>query len=560
MSRSPIFLFMCAAAALHCGGTPASDDANNAPDAAASSSQRDMLVFGAGSDLDSLLPPVSQSASDSMVEANIYMPLMDAEFDCSLKKTKDGLVQSWEWNEEGTKLTFKMRDDIKWADGTPVTTADVKFAYDMIGNSKVASPRLSFLDKMTEDGRPKVIDDYTLEWHFTAAYDRDTQASHASLGYVPAHILKSVDMATVRGSKENKAPLASGPFKLIDHKPGQSFALVPNDKFTGKPEEAARLKRIQVNIVPEYQTRLLKLKKGEIDLAEGIQVKDADELVRSNPNIKLMRRGYRFNDYIAWNLKNDLFKDKNVRQALAHSVDIEWMIGRILTSESGEKFGRPSVGTITPELCNVHNDDIKPYPFDEAIAREKFAAAGWSDTNGDGLLDKDGKNFQFTLMTNRENERRMEAAILIQNALKKVGVEMTIDTKEFNTMTDLMRKKKFEAVLGGWSAGLFVDPSSIWHSSTEEKKYPFNYTSYSNPEVDELIAQGMSTPDPTVAAPIWKDMQAKIYEDQPYLFLWWREEIVGIDSRFENVQMNVLNLLFDLHEWEVPPEKVKYKL
>jgi ABC-type transport system substrate-binding protein len=152
----------------------------------------------------------------------------------------------------------------------------------------------------------------------------------------------------------------------------------------------------------------------------------------------------------------------------------------------------------------------------------------------------------------------MEAAILIQNALKKAGVEMTIDTKEFNSMTDMLRKKQFEAVLGGWAAGLFVDPSTMWHSDTPEKKYPFNYTSYSNPDVDALIEQGLATPDPQAAAPIWKDLQAKIYEDQPYLFLWWRDEIVGIDNRFENVQIDVLSLLNNLHEWEVPADKVKY--
>jgi peptide/nickel transport system substrate-binding protein len=486
------------------------------------------------------------------------MPLQDVEFDCSLKRTTDGLAQTAEWNEDGTILSMTLRDDIKWADGTPVTTADVAFAYKMVGDRAVASPRLSYLDQLKPDAAPKVIDDTHLEWHFLHAYDRDTQTAHASLGVVPAHKLAEVDLGSIRSHASNKSPLPNGPFKLIEHKPTQSFALVPNENFSGKADEAARLKRVQFKIVPEYQTRLLLLKKGEIDLMEGIQVKDADDLVKSNPNIQLVRRGYRFNDYIAWNLNNDLFKSKAVRQALAHAVDIEFIIGKLLTSADGTRYGRTSVGTITPELCNVHNDDITPYGFDAVKSKALFAEAGWTDSNGDGILDKDGKKFRFTLVTNRENERRMEAAILIQNALKKAGVEMTIDTKEFNSMTDMLRKKQFEAVLGGWAAGLFVDPSTMWHSDTPEKKYPFNYTSYSNPEVDALIEQGLATPDPQAAAPIWKDLQAKIYEDQPYLFLWWRDEIVGIDNRFENVQIDVLSLLNNLHEWEVPADKVKY--
>ena len=98
----------------------------------------------------------------------------------------------------------------------------------------------------------------------------------------------------------------------------------------------------------------------------------------------------------------------------------------------------------------------------------------------------------------------------------------------------------------------------MWHSDTEDKKYPFNYTSYSNPEVDALIDRGLNTPDPKEAAPIWQEMQAKIYDDQPYLFLWWRDEIVGIDNRFENTEIDVLGLLNNLHKWEVPADKDKY--
>ena len=536
-----------------CGGSNETSQSTSNADG-----PRDMLVYAAGTDIASLLSPLSQSASDSQVINQVYMPVLGSEFDCSLKRTKSGLVQDVEWNEDGTIIKMKMRDDIKWADGKPVTAADIKFSYDMIANKEVASPRLSYIDRMKPDARPKVVDDYTLEWHFKNAYDRDTQSAQASLIYVPSHILKDVDLATIRGHETNRTPLSSGPFKLVDHKPGQSFALAPNEAFSGKPDEAARLKRVMFKIVPEYQTRLLLLKKGEVDMMDGIQVKDADSLKKNNPNLRLVRRGYRFNDYIGYNLKLPKFQDKKVRQAIAHAIDIDMIIGKLLASEDGTLYGRRSVGTITPELCNVHNDDIVPFAYNTEKSKALFAEAGWTDSDNDGMLDKDGEAFRFTLVTNRENERRMEAAILIQNALKKVGVEMTIDTKEFNTMSDMMRKKQFEAVLGGWAAGLFVDPSTMWHSDTEDKKYPFNYTSYSNPEVDALIDRGLDTPDPKEAAPIWREMQAKIYDDQPYLFLWWRDEIVAIDNRFENTEINVLGLMNNLHKWEVPADKVKY--
>ncbi|MFK7927831.1 MAG: ABC transporter substrate-binding protein, partial [Myxococcota bacterium] len=161
------------------------------------------------------------------------------------------------------------------------------------------------------------------------------------------------------------------------------------------------------------------------------------------------------------------------------------------------------------------------------------------------------------LITNRENERRMQAAQLVQSALKDIGVSMKLDFVEFNSMSDRARNKKFEAMLGGWSAGLFVSPAAMWHTG---EQYTFNYPSYSNSTVDALIDKGLATPDPKEAAPIWAEMQTKIYEDQPYLFLWWRDETVAVHRRFENAQININSLIHNLNEWEVPADKVKYDL
>jgi peptide/nickel transport system substrate-binding protein len=104
-----------------------------------------------------------------------------------------------------------------------------------------------------------------------------------------------------------------------------------------------------------------------------------------------------------------------------------------------------------------------------------------------------------------------------------------------------------------------VDPSSIWGADTPEKRNEFNFTSYNNPEVDALIKKGLATPNPAEAAPIWREMQAKIYEDQPYMFLWWMDEIIAINNRFEDYEINLLSPLNNLQRWKVQPENVKYK-
>lgn len=549
------------ALALHAcgsGGDPATPEPAPQP-AGGANATRDTLVLGYQSDIGNLISVVSETAADSDILTNISYPLIDSEFDCSLKKLP-GLATKWEWSEDGKILKMTLRDDIKFEDGTPLTAEDIAFTNELIADPAVASPRISNIERMTPDGRPMIKSPTEIEWHFTEAYDRDTQAAHASsIEILPKKHLVGADRATLRGHPMSKAPLSSGPWRLAKWEPNTRIVLEPNPNFTGPEEDRPRLNRVIFKILPEYSTRLIELESGDIDMMQAINVEDADRLRKEHPEIRLIRRGWRSNDYIAWNLKNPLFTDVKVRTALAHAVDIDSMIGKLLTSDTGESYARTSIGTITPALCGVHNDDVVPFAHDKEKAKALLAEAGWKDSDNNGVLDKDGKEFAFTLATNTGNKRRADIQVLVQAQLQEIGIKVELEKQESNTFFENLRKKEYEAAVAGWSAGLFIDPSPLWSCDTAEKQYPFNFTSYCNPEVDALINQGLHTPDPVAAAPIWKDLQAKIYADQPYLFLWWMDEIVGINERFQDVQIDVLSPLHNLHEWNVPEDKVKYK-
>jgi peptide/nickel transport system substrate-binding protein len=250
-----------------------------------------------------------------------------------------------------------------------------------------------------------------------------------------------------------------------------------------------------------------------------------------------------------------IFGDRAVRRALARAIDVDQLIRAILTSRTtGEVYGRPAVGTITPALCGVHNDDIARLTHDAAAARTELAGLGWEDHDGDGILDKGGTPFRFTLLINSGNARREKAAILIQAQLRRVGVDARVDKIESNTFFERLRKKDYEAALAGWSAALFVDPSSMWGRDSE-----FNFTSYRNPRVAELMDQGLREPDPARAQAMWKELQAILYEDQPYAFLYWMDEIVAVHGRFRDVSVDILSPYGKLWRWWVPPEQVKYR-
>jgi len=527
------------------------------------------LVIAEQADIGHLISVVSESAADGDIDSNISFPIVDSDFDCSLKKLP-GIAKSWEWSDDGKVLSMTLRDDITFSDGVPVTAKDIKFTYDLIADPKVASPRLSYIERMVPGERPKVIDDTHIEWHFTEAYDRDTQMAHASaVSVLPEHILGKADRATLRGNPYDKDPLATGPFKLASYEPNTRIVLEPNDKFTGPDEYKPHLDRVIFSIIPEYSTRLIELQNGDVDLMQGITVSDADMLREKHPQIRLVRRGWRSMDYVAWNETKPMFQDKRVRKALAMAVDIDDMISKVLTSKTGESYSKRAIGTVTPALCGVYNDQIKPLSYNQEQAKKLLADAGWVDRDGDGFLDKDGKKFEFTLSTNTGNRRRADTAILIQAYLEKIGVRVDIEKQESNTFFDNLRKKDYEAALSGWSAGLFVDPSTIWHSDVtcgpdaapdcKARKYEFNFVGYSNPEADELMQEGLRTPEPEKSAPIWKHLQQVIYDDQPYLFLWWMDEIVGVSDRFEDTQIDVLSPIDHLYKWRVPADKIKYQ-
>ncbi len=552
---------LAALALSSCGGSespPAGGGADAAKGAPEGPTTRDTLVVAYQSDIGYLISVVSETAADSDILTALSYPLVDSDFDCSLKKLP-GIATDWKWSEDGKILSMTLRDDIQYEDGTPVTADDIKFTYELIADPAVASPRISAIERMEPDGRPKIIDPTHIEWHFTEAYDRDTQMSHASIvSLVSRKHLGDADRATLRGHPMSKQPISYGPWRLAKWEPNTRIVLEPNPNFTGPADWRPHLNRVIFKILPEYSTRLIELESGDVDMMQGILPEDADRLRKEHPEIRLVRRGWRSMDYIAWNLEHELFKDVRVRRALAHAVDVPSLIKKLLTSETGETYARPSIGTITPELCGVHNDEVKQLDHDLERARALLAEAGWADTDGDGILDKDGKPFKFTLGTNTGNKRRADIQVLVQAQLQQIGIQVELEKQESNAFFDNLRQKRFDAAIAGWSAGLFVDPSVIWSCDSPEKQRPFNFTSYCNPEVDALIDKGLHTPDPREAAPIWKEVQAKIYEDQPYLFLWWMDEIVGIHERFEDTQIDVLSSLHNLHRWKVPEDKVKY--
>lgn len=562
-----------------CGCQEAAKDAAP-PSQPAPKAQRDTLKIAVPAEPRDLLGVISQSSSDSAVIEATSAVLMEPDFDCRIT-WQPSLAQSWVFSTDGRGVTLTLREDRAWEDGVPVTAADVAFTYALLADPKVASPRAEVLTRLDPEARPRVIDAHTVEFRFTESYDRAAMLADLAVPLAPAHVL---DMPTVDRSKlrehpiDGAAPVSGGPFRLSDWKRGERLTLIPNPQYGGKKAELSKLEKVELDVIPAYADRLAALAAGQVDLVDGVLVEDADRLAEDHPEIAFHRRGWRTLDYVAWNSLDSadyaakaasaggkpdlatvaphrLFGDRELRRALTAAIDVDGMIKALLTSEaSGEVYGRPAVGTITPALCSAHADAIVRIPFDPAAARTQLEALGWTDSNGDGWLDHEGTILRFELLTSDGVPRRTLAATRIQDALKAVGIDMKVTPLAQEALLERLHNRDFDAALTSLGASLYVNPTPMWSATGD-----YNFVGFRSEAADALLARGLAESDADAARAIWREYQQVVYDEQPATFLYWVDDLVALHNRFRSPVIDVIAPYRRLQDWSVPIDRVKYR-
>lgn len=497
------------------------------------------LVVGIAGDIDGLNPVVATSAGASNIMGQLYLSLARMN---EKMEFEPQLAESWEFSEDHLELTYHLRDDVVWADGEPVTAEDVRLGYELYTDPVVASPRIGSFD-FIED--MVVIDDHTVKFIFSRAYP--DQVFDSAIEAFPAHILGGVDPTQIRTHPFNRDPLGCGPFRLRRWVSQQLVELVPNEKFyLGRPY----LDRVIFRIIPDQTSLLTQLETGEIDLLEQIPPRDVARIRESNPDVKIYTTSGRSYTYIGWNNRHPLFQDAAVRRALTMGIDVDDIIESLLYG-----YGQRCLGPIPPLMEWAFHDNIETIPYDPEGARRLLAQQGWTDSDGDGWLDKDGRRFEFTMKTNLGNREREDAVVMIQNDLEQVGIKVIPKIVEWTVFLDQVHQHDFEAFLSGWRARLSVDPTSVWHSESLDE---LNYVYYSNPEVDRLIERGRRIMSREEARPVWLKFQELVYQDQPYTFLFWRDQVTGIHRRFRGCRPIPLSIYYHLEDWWVPAGERKY--
>ncbi len=399
-------------------------------------------------------------------------------------------------------IRFALRNDVRWHDGAPFTSADVAFTYRAIMDERVASPRSSDFELVSSVTTP---DPYSVVVRYSKPFSPALTSWMQAM--LPAHLLEKVEPAKW-AEFYNRHPIGTGPFKFDAWKTNEYIRLVKNpDYFRGSPW----LDSIVFRVLPDPLTLQLAFQTHQVDFwgVEPWAVKG----VEKDPRFEIFSSAGNMYNYIGWNLRRPLFQDLRVRQALAQAVNVPQMIKYILYSR-----GQQSNGIFTPKMW-FYDPDIKPLPYDPKAASALFDEAGWKP-GPDGIRVRDGKRLSFTLLANNGNEVRRDIATLVQDDLKKIGVEVKVEIYEWAVLLKrFVNKGDFDAIVLGWGLGNDFDQYAIWHSSQTHPE-ELNFINYRNPEVDHLLTdlrQEYSRPEIIRMA---GELQRTIYDDQPYLFLF----------------------------------------
>jgi len=506
----------------------------------------DTIVGGSIGDASVLIPMLAGDSASHEVAGQIFDGLI--AYDRNLSDFEPRLAESWEVSEDGLHITFHLRQDVRWHDGVAFTARDVEFGFKAITNPDTLT---AYAEDYLQVSSFELLDDFTIRVSYAKPF-APALGSWGSLVVLPRHLLEGKPI-NEHATGFGRNPVGLGPYKLDSWESQKRISLTVNkDYYRGRPY----LDGVMTRIIPDTQTQFLELKAGGLDqmgltpLQFSRQTSTA-VFERNFNKYKYLTNSY---TYLGYNLKHPLFGDVRVRRALAHAINKQEIVDAVLLG-----LGSPAAVPYKPGTFWA-NQNISGPDYDPDKARALLAAAGWTDSDGDGVLDKDGSRFTFELITNKGNEQREKAATIVQRRLADIGVEVTVKVIEWAAfINNFIDTKKFDAVILGWSLSPDPDQYDIWHSSKTKPKQ-FNFVSFANEEVDGLLEKGRRTFDRNERKKYYDRFQEILDSEQPYTFLYVAYALPIVHKRFYGIEPAPAGIYHNFKDWYVPKSLQKYAM
>jgi peptide/nickel transport system substrate-binding protein len=518
-------------------------------------------VYTTIGDAQVLLPVLSADGASSFVNFFLYDTMFS--FDDKLN-LHPNIAESMSI-ENDVVYTFKLKPGLKFHDGQPLTSADVAFTFLSIAHPKYQGVRFgdftgikgwadlsktyttlntevkeNKIDQATADARKleawerfvreggiATPDPLIFRVELTEPFAPMTVRLAASYGIMPKHLLEK-HLNDMKAAPQARAPVGSGPYKFVEWVKDSHVILVRNPDWKGWVSQSpTHIERMIIRTIADSQANMIALETLETDFA----VIDPDmyqHFLQKVPHVNVLTGETFTYTFMGYNLKHQFFEDARVRKAITQAVNRQEIVDQILLGHGAVAHSHAS------RVRWDYNPNVPQFNFDVAKAEALLDEAGWRK-GPDGIRAKDGQKFIMELATNNGNKIREQAAVIIQQALKRVGIEVKVNLMEWNAFLDHIGSEKKQAYIVAWGLGIDPDAHSIFHSAGGFHRFSY----YSNPRVDSLIEQGRRVTDQSKRAEIYGEMQKILAEDQVYTWLFFQKSIAGINKRIKGTPTEI---------------------
>lgn len=551
----------------------------------------DWMVRHALSDPENFNPYTSSDQGATQVHTYVFESLLEPEYDPPYAQRGFIAVDYPAVSDDKLTYTFRLRETVHFSDGVQLTADDVLFSMKVIQTPTVRAPHLRNYYSSIQDVRklgeyeisfecrqPYILNDLflggfdILPRHF---YDPDGLLDPVPIGSLIDGSWEAGEHADrVRQFGErfnqdfNRRMLGSGAYYVADWEDdvvtGQRVVLTRNENYWGRDVEgippAGHVDRVVFKIINNLDAAFIELTNGNLDI-HGMKPLEFKEKSWSPGFVDRFMKGIQYAGgyvYIGWNNDHPIFRDRRVRQAMTHLTDRESMVRNLLFGLA-ETVESP-IHKFRPE----YNHDLQPYVYDPDRALALLNEAGWSDTDNDGVLDReiDGERtpFRFEFLVNSGNQLRKDIALTLQSALEDLGIDCQVRELDWSIFLERVKNKDFAAVTLGWSGGTGLrfppDSYQIWHSSQIEGNGS-NFVSFRNAESDEILEVYRTEFDMDRRIELYRRFQEILHEEQPYTFLWKSRVASAYSRRFQGVNWYPAGAVNQ--EWWVEPTDRMYQ-
>lgn len=429
--------------------------------------------------------------------------------DAAGQKVPD-LAERWEVAGE-TIYTFHLRKNVRFHDGRPLTSQDVRYTFESILDPAFASPHRKSFEMVSRIETP---DAETVR--FILKKPHAPFLTEMTKGIVPKHLAEKGGPGTLASH-----PVGSGPFRFVRYDPDEAVELAAfSDYFDGAPA----IPRLLFRIIPEDSVRLLELEKGNIDLLQNAFPPDALPRLQQNPRLKIIQAPSTTYSYLGFNLNDPILQKKPVREAIALAIDRE-----AITEHLFKGLARPAAGLLSPSHW-AYADSVKVYRYDPEQAKERLDEAGFPDPPGPA------PRFHLVHKTS-QNDLARRVVEVIQRQLSEIGIAVTIRNYEWGTFYGDIKSGNFQIFTLSWVG---VDDPDIYHNLFHSESVPpngANRVQYRNPKIDTLLEAGRITLDPEKRKVVYTEIQQIIAEELPYVSLWHTMNVAVMKKEVEGFHL-----------------------